>query len=106
MDVDYAQLHKIYGAGISDESRYSSATCIACEMKTAIGDPDPKRVSTSFVVRQNLMMRMSMRRFTRLANGFSKKVENHGHAIALHSCTITSVVFTRRCELHQRWKRG
>jgi hypothetical protein len=52
-DVDYAQLHKIYGAGIQDESRYSPATCIGCEMKTVIGDPDPKHVSTSFVERQN-----------------------------------------------------
>jgi IS1 family transposase len=83
-EVDYAQLHKIYGASTPDESRYSPATCIGCEMKTVMGDPDPKHVSTSFVERQNLSMRMGMRRFTRLTNGFSKKLENHGHAVALY----------------------
>jgi IS1 family transposase len=84
-DIDYAMLVKIYGASNdSPESRYSPATCIGCRTGVLAGDPDPKHISTSFVERQNLSMRMGMRRFTRLTNGFSKKLENHGHAVALY----------------------
>jgi len=84
-DIDYAMLVKIYGASNdSPESRYSPATCIGCRTGVLAGNPDPQHISTSFVERQNLSMRMGMRRFTRLTNGFSKKLENHGHAVALY----------------------
>jgi IS1 family transposase len=84
-DIDYAMLVKLYGASNdSPESRYSPATCIGCRTGVLAGSPDPEHISTSFVERQNLSMRMGMRRFTRLTNGFSKKLENHGHAVALY----------------------
>ena len=83
-DVDYAMLVKLYGKEPDSETRYSPAKCIAAEPHVIQGNPDPSKISTSFAERQNLTMRMSIRRFTRLTNGFSKKVENLEHAVALH----------------------
>lgn len=83
-DVDYAQLVKIYGASPeSAQGRYSPAECIGAQKHRVEGNPDPKHISTSFAERQNLNMRMHMRRFTRLTNAFSKKLENHALNVAL-----------------------
>jgi len=84
-EIDYAMLVKIYGKGTQeDERRYSPAVCTGAELVHITGEPEVKHISTSYVERQNLTMRMSMRRFTRLSNGFSKKIENLEHAVALH----------------------
>ena len=84
-DIDYAMLVKIYGAERADEARYSPAKCIGTRRAGITGNPDPKHISTSYVERSNLTLRLMNRRFTRLTLGFSKKIENHIHAIALYA---------------------
>ena len=85
-DVDYAMLVKLYGAAPeSAKGRYSPAECTGIKKTRIEGNPDLAHVSTSYAERQNLTMRMSMRRFTRLTNGFSKKFENHAHMVAIYA---------------------
>jgi IS1 family transposase len=83
-DIDYAMLVKIYGAAQEGEKRYSPAECLGARKQKIEGSPDPKHISTSFAERNNLNVRMHSRRMTRLTNAFSKKIENHTHAMALH----------------------
>jgi len=94
-DIDFSQLVKLYGTSEENEKRYSPAKCIGTLKNKLTGNPDEKNISTSYVERQNLTMRMNMRRFTRLTNAFSKKIENLGHAIALH------FMYYNFCRIHQ-----
>jgi IS1 family transposase len=96
--IDYAMLNKIYGEDPQPEKRYSPAVCIGAEAETIMGSPDPAKVSTSYVERQNLTMRMGMRRFTRMTNGFSKKIENLVWAVSLH------FMHYNFCRVHQSLK--
>ncbi len=96
MDVDYSQLIKLYGVErLEDERRYSPAKCIGNKKRKINGNPDNESVSTSYVERQNLTIRMSMRRFTRLTNAFSNKIDNLHHALALHFMNYNF------CRIHQ-----
>jgi IS1 family transposase len=93
-EVDYAMLIKLYESS-QEETRYSPAKCVSEEKRPIQGNPDMNHISTSYVERQNLTMRMNMRRFTRLPNGFSKKVENHAYHVALH------YMYYNFCRIHR-----
>lgn len=99
-DVDYAMLVKLYGGpqGSDQERKYSPGECIGARKEPIQGEPNPKHISTSYVERQNLNMRMGMRRFTRLTNAFSKKFENHCHALSLY------FMFYNFCRIHETLK--
>jgi len=94
-DIDFAQQVKMYGKPLDSEHRYSPAECNGALKTPIMGNPKAKYISTSYVERQNLTMRMNMRRFTRLTNAFSKKVENHAHAVALH------FMYYNYCRIHK-----
>jgi IS1 family transposase len=94
-EIDFAMLVKVYGSDESNDRKYSPPECIGCHTVAITGRPDPQHISTSFVERQNLTMRMMMRRFTRLTNAFSKKVENHVAALALY------FMYYNFCRVHQ-----
>ena len=83
VNIDYAMLIKIYGSD-QTEKRYSPAKCLGCDARTITGQPNPKHINTSFIERQNWSVRTAMRRYTRLSNGFSRKIENHCAAVALN----------------------
>lgn len=97
-DADYAMLLKLYGADPQGEKRHSPAKCIGARRQAISGNPDPNHISTSYAERQNLTMRMHMRRFTRLTNAFSKKIENHSYAVTLHA------MFYNFVRIHQTLK--
>ena len=95
-EIDFSQLVKVYGVSEGEtEKRYSPAKCLGTEAINITGKPNKKDISTSYVERANLPMRMGMRRFTRLTNGFSKKFENHMHSVALH------FMYYNFCRIHQ-----
>jgi hypothetical protein len=94
---------KIYGNDPEGEKRYSPAVCIGCEKHAQIGSPDPDHINTSYVERANLSMRLGMRRFTRLTNAFSKKIENHAAAVASILCITTFRASTKPCVAPPQW---
>lgn len=106
-EIDFAMLQKIYGTvQETPETRYSPAICMGARKAIISGAPDHNHVSSSYVEHQNLTMRMSMRRFTRLTNGFSKKLENLEHTVALHYMHYNFCRIHQTLRVTQQWKQG
>jgi hypothetical protein len=109
INVDYAMLLKIYCETSEAQKRYSPAECIGRKRETVIGNPDPKYISTSFAEGQNLSVRMGLRRYTRLTNAFSRKIENHSAAVALYYFAYNFIKIHGTATLHARhglWRYG
>jgi hypothetical protein len=102
-DVGYAMLVKIYGRDRESERRYSPARCLGARRGAITGNPDPKHISTPYAERANLTMRMHMRQFTHLTNAFSKKVESHACAVALHAMYYNFVRIHQTLKVSRRW---
>ena len=103
-DIDYAMLVKNYGIAPEAEKRYSPPVCLGAEREVVRGRPDPEHINTSYVERQNLSMRMGIRRFTRLTNAFSKKLENHIHALSIYFMHYNFVRIHQTLRCTPQWK--
>lgn len=104
INIDYGMLVKVYGESPDSEKRYSPSEYVGSKKEVIMGDPDPDHISSSYVERSNLTMRMGMRHFTRLTNGFSKKVENLAHAVSLHFVYYNFARIHQTLRVHLQWK--
>jgi hypothetical protein len=105
-EFDYAMLVKLYGHDQDNERRYSPASCIGAVPTVITGRPDPAHINTSYVERQNWSVRTSMRRYTRLSNGFSRKIENHMAAVAINYFAYNFIKIHRTLRCRPRRRRG
>lgn len=103
-NIDYAMLVKVYGEAPGSAGRYSPGECVGAVQRRVEGRPDPTHVSTSFAERANMTLRMGSRRFTRMTNAFSKKVEKHAHSVTIHTMHHNFVRIHKRRAARPRWR--